>query len=159
MELNPMEFEIVEKTAIKIMGITVWTINKDGIAGTDIYNLWQKWFQEGIPDLIPGKLTEDVYNLYCDYESDHSGRYRVIIGNLVKSIDRVPEGLIGRKFPRSRYAVYQRVGKLPYIVAETWNQIYKEKGFERKYVADFDIYDMNAYDPEKAKVDICVSIK
>ncbi len=154
-----MEFEIVEKPSFKIIGITVWTINKDGIAGTDIYNLWQKWFQDGISDLIPGKLSDDVYNLYCDYESDHSGRYRVILGNLVKSIDRVPEGLIGRKFFRSRYAVFHQVGKLPYIIFETWNYIYKEKKFERKYRADFDIYDMNAYDPEKAKVDIYVSIK
>lgn len=154
-----MDFEIIEKPAVKIMGISIWTINKDGIAGTDIYNLWQQWFQEGISDIIPGKINEDVYNLYCDYESDHSGRYRVIIGNLVKSIDRVPEGIIGRKFPKSKYAVYHQTGKLPYVVFETWNHIVKEKKFERRYLADFDVYDMNAYDPENAKIDIFVSIK
>lgn len=159
MESNPFEYEIVERPSFKIMGVTVWTINRDGISGTDIYNLWQKWFQEGISDQIPGKMSEEVYNLYCDYESDHSGRYRVVLGHPVKSIDRIPEGLFGKKFPRSKYAIYHRLGKLPYVVFETWNHIYREKEYQRRYVADFDIYDMNAYDPVKARVDICVSIK
>jgi predicted transcriptional regulator YdeE len=159
MKSNPMEFEIVERPSFCIMGISVWTINKDGIAGTDIYNLWQKWFQDGIADQIPARLSDDVYNLYCDFESDHSGRYRVILGNLVKSIERIPKGLTGRKFPKSKYAVYHLTGKLPYVVVETWNNIYQEKRFQRKYLVDFDIYDMNAYDPEMAKVDICVSVK
>jgi len=141
------------------MGISVWTINKDGIAGTDIYNLWQQWFQEGISDSIPGKLSEEVYNLYCDYESNHSGRYRVILGHSVKSIDHVPAGLTGRKFTKSNYAVYHSIGKLPYVVVDTWNQIYRESRFKRRYLVDFDIYNMEAYDPEKAAVDIFVSIK
>jgi predicted transcriptional regulator YdeE len=154
-----MEFEIIERPAFKIMGISVWTINRNGIAGTDIYNLWQRWFQEGIPDRIPDILSDEVYNLYCDYESDHHGRYRVIIGNPVKSINFTPEGLTGKRIPRSRYAVYKQTGKLPYIVLETWNSVFREKKYARKFLADFDIYDMNAYDPQHARVEINISIK
>jgi predicted transcriptional regulator YdeE len=154
-----MKFEIIQRPAFMIMGISIWTINKDGKAGTDIYNLWQRWFQEGISDKIPGKLGDEVYNLYCDYESDHSGWYRVILGHTVKSIDVIPDGLVGRKFPESNYAVYHSEGKLPYVVLDTWNQIYGEDKFERKYLVDFDIYNMNTYDPEKAAVDIFVSIR
>ena len=141
------------------MGISVWTINKDGIAGTDIYNLWQRWFQENIPDRIPGKLSDDVYNLYCDYESDANGRYRVIVGNRVKSIERIPEGLSGLRIPKSKFAVYRVEGRLPYVVLETWNEIYREKGYSRKFMADFDVYDMNAYDPQNARIEINVSVK
>jgi len=154
-----MEYEIIERPAFKIMGISVWTINKDGISGTDIYNLWQQWFQEGIFEMIPGKLSDDVYNLYCDYETDHSGRYMVILGNPVSSIDRVQEGLIGRKFPKSKYALYRSEGKLPYIVTETWNKIYRETGFVRRFMADYDIYDMNAYDPKNVRIETYVSVK
>ena len=154
-----MDFQIVERPGFKIMGIDVWTINRNGIAGSDIYNLWQRWFQENVPDRIPGKTSEDVYNLYCDYESDANGRYRVIIGNPVKSIDHVPEGLTGKKIPKSSYAVYRLSGKLPYVVLETWNHIYQEKRYERKYLADFDIYDMKAYEPHNAVVEVNVSIK
>ena len=154
-----MEFEIIERPAFRIMGISMWTINRDGIAGTDIYNLWQRWFQEGIPDRIPDKLSDEVYNLYCDYESGSSGRYRVIIGSPVKSIDHIPEGLTGKRIPKTKYAVYQQTGRLPYVVIETWNQVYREKKYVRKYLADFDVYDMNAYDPQQARIEIHVSIK
>jgi predicted transcriptional regulator YdeE len=100
-----------------------------------------------------------VYNLYCDYESDHRGRYKVIIGSPVKSIDFTPEGLTGKRIPRTKYAVYKRSGKLPYVVLETWNAVYHEKKYTRKFLADFDFYDMNAYDPQNVRVEVNVSIK
>ncbi|PYX71378.1 MAG: AraC family transcriptional regulator, partial [Acidobacteria bacterium] len=52
------------------------------------------------------------------------------------------------------------VGK---VVAETWKRIWtlpkSEPGGNRAYVADFEIYDQRAADPQNSEVDVCVGIK
>lgn len=154
-----MEFEIIEKSGFKVMGVSVWTLNKDGIATDDIFQLWQRWFKEEIMDQIPGKINDDIYNVYCEYETDSEGSYKVILGNRVNSIDYVPPGLEGISIPKSKYALYHLEGKLPDVVYNTWQRIHHEKSYERRFSADFDVYNPNSYDPLKARVDIFVSIK
>ncbi len=154
-----MEYKVLEKPGFKIIGISIWTINKENIAATDIYNLWQQWLEENMMEQIPGRINDDIYNLYCDYEAGVKGRFQIILGCRVRSIDRIPIGMTGRKFPHSRYAVFNYQGKLPYAIVNTWNYIKGQADFKRSYLVDYDVYEPEAYDPVNARITTCVSIK
>ena len=52
---------------------------------------------------------------------------------------------------------------MPGIVVEAWQKIWQmsdsELGGVRSYIADFEIYDERAFDPQNAVVDIYIGIK
>jgi predicted transcriptional regulator YdeE len=147
----------VELEAFHIAGIAVRTTNQNGQSQSDIGTLWQRFFSEGIIEKIPGKLGQDIYCIYTDYESDLNGPYTTILGCRVASPGRFPAGLVSRMIPGSKYRVFMAKGKLPEAVVNTWKQIW-ESGIERKYAADFDLYGPAAQNPADAEVEVYVSV-
>ena len=143
--------------AFKIMGISTRTINKNGQAQTDINNLWNTWFTDNIASRIPNKISEDIYNMYTDYESDENGYYTTILGYVVTSLDSIPEGLVGKEIPKLKYKEFISKGKLPDCVIDTWKHIWNLK-YDRSYSADFDVYHYNNMNPENAEVKTYLSI-
>ena len=89
------KIEIIEQEAIYIAGISVRTTNKNGQSQTDIGHLWTKFMSEGLAGQIKDKVTDDIYCLYTDYETDHTGLYTTVIGCKVGSMAQVSEGFIG----------------------------------------------------------------
>lgn len=53
-----------------IIGISVRTINENGQSAKDIEALWGKFWGEGISKQIPNKISDDIYAVYTDYETD-----------------------------------------------------------------------------------------
>jgi predicted transcriptional regulator YdeE len=143
--------------AFHIIGIFVRTTNVNNKALKDIGDLFGNFVGQNILEKIPNKMTEDIYCVYTDYESDYNGPYTTIIGCKVSSLNDIPTGLIGKTIPDSKYQVYRSTGKLSISLAKTWEGIWNTD-LNRRYSADFDIYGEKAKDYENAEVDTYVAI-
>ena len=143
--------------AFKIIGISVRTINKDGHSKRDIGNLWNRWFAEALSDTIPNKVNGKIINMYTNYDSDEHDYYTTILGHSVNSLGKVPNGMVGLEMPTSNYKEFISEGILPTCVLNTWEQIWNSE-IDRKYSADFDVYNPSTMDQERALVKTYVSI-
>jgi len=150
-------FDTKELKEFKIIGISVRTTNKNNQALKDIGELFGKFIGQNISNKIPDKLTDDIYCVYTDYESDFNGPYTAIIGCKVSAITDMTAGLIGKTIPGSKYQVYKSTGKLSISLSKTWEGIWSSD-IHRRYAADFDIYGEKAKDFENAEVETYVSV-
>lgn len=143
--------------AFHIIGISVRTTNVNNKALKDIGELFGNFVGQNILQKIPNKISEDIYCVYTDYQSDFNGPYTTIIGCKVSSLEDIPTGLIGKTIPESKYQVYRSTGKLSISLAKTWEGIWNSD-LNRRYSADFDIYGEKARDFENAELDTYVAI-
>ena len=143
--------------AFKVIGISVRTTNANSQSKTDINELWNRWFTENVATRIPNTVSDNLYNIYTDYESDENGFYNTILGYSVSTLASIPKGLIGKQIPNSNYKQFVSEGKLPDCVVKTWETIWSLK-FNRSYIADFDVYDPATMNPENAIVKTYLSI-
>ena len=144
-------------SAFHIIGISVRTTNVNNKALKDIGELFGNFVGQNMMGKIPEKMTEDIYCVYTDYESDFNGPYTAIVGCKVSSLDDIPTGFIGKTIPEAKYQVYKSTGKLSISLTKTWEEIWNTD-LDRRYSADFDIYGERAKDYENAEVDTYVSI-
>jgi predicted transcriptional regulator YdeE len=151
-----MDHQKKQLDSFYVMGISCRTINKNGQSGKDISELWDRFYKEDILSKIPNKVSNDVYNVYTDYESDHNGYYTTILGCMVKSLDAIHSGYTGKPIPAGHYNLYVSTGKLPNCVLKTWQDIWKS-GIERVYIADFDVYPESG-DMDNARVETYLSV-
>ena len=143
--------------AFKVIGIVVRTTNANFQSKQDINELWDRWFAENVATRIPNTVSDHLYNIYTDYESDEHGFYNTILGYSVSTLASIPNGLIGKQIPKSNYKEFVSKGKLPDCVVKTWESIWNLK-FNRSYIADFDVYDPATMNPENAIVKTYLSI-
>lgn len=143
--------------AFKVIGIVVRTTNANFQSKADINELWDRWFAENVATRIPNTVSDYLYNIYTDYESDEHGFYNTILGYNVSTLASIPKGLIGKQIPKSNYKEFVSEGKLPDCVVKTWDTIWNLK-FNRSYIADFDVYDPATMNPENAIVKTYLSI-
>jgi predicted transcriptional regulator YdeE len=142
--------------SFQIIGISIRTNNQK--AANDLGKLWSKFIGENTANKIPNKISEDIYSIYTDYESDHNGDYTTIIGCKVDSLENISEGLIGKEIPTNDYQQFTAKGKFPECVQNTWGEIWNS-GIERSYVADFEVYGEKYMNMADAEVDIFISVK
>lgn len=144
-----------------IIGISVRTINENGQSAKDIEALWGKFWGEGISKQIPNKISDDIYAVYTDYETDFTGHYTTIIGLPVSSLENIPKGFVGITIETGVYKKFVSKGKMPEAVFNTWLEIWRneELNLKRAYKADFTIHGQKYYDGEKAEVETFISVK
>jgi predicted transcriptional regulator YdeE len=142
---------------IYIAGISVRTTNQTGQSGADIGSLWQRFFSEDITSKVSNKVSEDLYCIYTDYESDHTGAYTTILGYPVEKRIRIPENLVLVSIPAGTYRCYTSEGTLPDCVFATWQHIW-QTATNRSYKADFDVYGPEAHDRNNARVQTFLSV-
>jgi predicted transcriptional regulator YdeE len=148
----------VQISSFKIVGISVRTTNQDGRSMADMGQLWNRFYSEDIISLIPNKVSDDIYSIYTDYETDYKGTYTAIIGCKVNSLDSIPKGLIVREFQGGRYSRYIAKGKMPDAVINQWKTIWeKDTELNRKYTADFEVYGQKSRDPDNAEIEVYVA--
>ena len=160
--MNP---KVVEREAFTVVGIAARTSNAremtaDGIIGKQ----WGRLMQEGLPARIPNKADQNIVAAYTDYASDHDGDYTFVLGARVKSDQAVPTGMVAKKIPAGKFAVFtSEKGAAAKVVPEEWMKINSlprsAVGGDRAYRADYEIYDERAADPANAQVDVYVGIK
>ena len=145
---------------MKIIGISTETTNQNGQASADLGQLWGKFFAENIIGKIPNKISNEIYSIYTDYESDYTGKYTTIIGLKVSSLDEIPNGLIGREFENQNFIKITAKGEMPNAIAETWKEIWaKDKELNRTYTYDFEVYGEKSQNGENTEVEVYLSIK
>jgi len=147
------------KDEFKVIGISTETTNQDSKSMEDMGKLWQKFYQERIPEKIPNKAGDEVYAIYTDYESKHEGKYTSIIGIKVSSLDIVPEGLVGRSFKADGYIKFTAKGEMPGAVANIWQAIWdRDKELNRKYTADFEVYGAKSQRGRNSEVEVYIAV-
>ena len=144
--------------AFYVIGISVRTTNVNNKALKDIGELFGNFASQNIKETIPNKISEDIYCVYTDYESDFNGPYTAIVGCKVSTLNVIPTGLTGKTIPDSKYQVYRSTGNLSISLANTWEEIWSAD-LNRRYSADFDIYGEKAKDYENAEVDTYVAMR
>ena len=150
------------KTSINefyIIGIAIRTTNQDGQGAKDIPMLWEKFIAENITAQIPGKLCNDIYCVYTEYEGDYTQPYTTVIGYRVESLESVPGGLTGVTIPGGSYRIFTAEGKLSDgIVINAWNTIWNTP-VNRSYTADFEVYSSDNRNPDNTEVNIYIGVK
>lgn len=152
-----MHFENVALEEFRIIGISVRTSNQNGQSKKDISELWARFMSENIAGKISGKVNENLYCIYTDYESDFMGAYTTILGFRVNSIENIPEEYTVKTITASKYALFKSTGKLPDCVLNTWMDIWKSE-IKREYSADFDVYPPDAFSSENPVVETYLSV-
>jgi predicted transcriptional regulator YdeE len=138
----------MDKVTIKgfyLVGISVRTTNQNGQASEEILQQ------------IVNRLSDDIYCVYTDYESDKDGYYTTVLGCRVATKDNIPEGLICITVPPGDYNRYVAKGALPQAVGETWQQIWTSD-VDRKYAADFDVYGERSQSQDGGEVEVFVGV-
>ena len=137
--MNISKVNLTEKT---IVGICINTNNSN--ASKTIPLLWDEFFNNKIVSKIEHKKPDSlIYSVYSDYESDQNGNYTVTIGVEInrKDIKKYNPVII----KKGKYILFEKNGKLPDIVSDMWNDIWKyfkeNKDLKRRYQSDFEVYE------------------
>jgi CubicO group peptidase (beta-lactamase class C family)/predicted transcriptional regulator YdeE len=160
-----MSPKVVDQDGFTVIGIAARTSNaKEMTPDGAIGKQWMRIFQEGVLGKIPNKADTYIVAVYTDYSSDHNGEYTYLLGARVTSDAEVPEGMVAKKIPGGKFAVFTSdKGPAPQVVPATWMKInslpQNAAGGDRLYRADYEIYDERARNPQSLQVDVYVGIK
>jgi predicted transcriptional regulator YdeE len=127
------------------IGLELRTNNEECSAAMPIHK--ERFFKENTPSKIPNKVNGCILALYTDYEDDHTKPYSWILGCEVSTLDKIPEGLVGKVIPESKYAVFIAQGEFPQGLIAVWQAIWKAN-IHRSYTSDFEVY-RPEFDPQK----------
>lgn len=153
-----MEYQIVSREPIPMIGIELRTSNSVGKAMLDIPKHWEKFYRENMLTKIPNRKSDDVIATYIDYESDHSGAYSLIIGCEVNETEDVPEGMITKTIPEASFAMMTAKGPLPISMINAWREIWSSD-LKRTYSGDFELYGSRFRECSPPEIDIFVAIE
>jgi predicted transcriptional regulator YdeE len=158
-----MEPAIVSLKEKQVIGIGCRTSNSlEAVGEGQIPKLWGEFYGRQAGRSIPNKETEYILGVYTDYESDVNGMYTMIIGSEVHGRDNMPPKFMHAVLPASAYAVFtSERGHVAEVVPKAWAAAWEwfgQSGIERAYTGDFELYDEKSANPEKAVVQIYVSI-
>lgn len=134
----------MEIKGMHIVGVAVETTNQGGQAMKDLGILWERFFKENVAQQVSNKVSDCIYSIYTDYESDYTGRYTTIIGVEVDTLENIPAGLVGRTFEGGNFLKYEAIGEMPQAVGEMWGEIWaQDKDLNRLYTYDYEVYGEN----------------
>jgi predicted transcriptional regulator YdeE len=160
MKNGHLDFEEVQVGDFYIVGISTVTSNQDGQSAKDIGELWGRFYDENVLQMIEERESDEIYSVYTDYESDFRGRYTCILGVRVNVIVSIPEGYVGRKIEGGKFIKVVARGLMPGAVFSAWNRIWEnDEALNRKYGSDFEVYGDEATFGDDGEVDIFLSVK
>ncbi len=137
------------------------TNNKAEFSGNGIIGkIWERVFKENLREKITNAVSDEIYGVYSNYESDENGDYDYFVGYKAKDLNNVPQGLKGKKILAGPYKKFEtKKGPVHQVVPEMWGQIWNELKGKRAFKTDFEIYGNKAQDPNNAVVEIFIGIK
>jgi len=133
------------------------TKNENGQSGIDCGELWQHFEENKIAKLIPNKISEAIYAVYYDYESDENGLFSYFIGCKVDKNTDKPKNLDEIIIPEQKYHKETAKGQMTGCISDAWARIWNAN-LNRKFGFDFEVYDERSYDWNNAEIDIYLSI-
>ncbi|WP_230199166.1 GyrI-like domain-containing protein [Risungbinella massiliensis] len=162
MSISITESRVILLHSFTLIGTSKTTSNTAEMSGNGIIaKQWENFYQNNIHAQILNKKDTSILALYTDYESDETGSYTYALGAQVEDTVDVPEGMEKIIIPPAKYVVFTTSkGPLQEVSVEAWKYIWEwSKQNERAFLADFEVYDERASDPQNAQVDIYISIK
>ncbi len=150
----------IEIKEISLIGLSLKTktINANGQSGIDCGNLWHAFEKGKYFESIPGKLSEEIFGVYHQYEGDSSKPFSYFVGCKVNPGTTVPEGLESLTIPGGIYHKINAKGKMPDCVAGAWKDVWASD-IPRTHQIDFEVYDERSKDWNDAEVDVYLSIE
>jgi predicted transcriptional regulator YdeE len=163
----------VEKTktqldSLTLVGLTARTNNENEMnpESSKIAKLAGLYWGDQIANNFKHRTSPMVtYAAYTEYESDENGDYTYFIGERVDSLDDQDLSqfqtitLLASKYQKLTTAA----GKIPDIIISAWQEIWtmneSDFGGKRRYIADFEVFDQRAADPNNAVIDIYIGIE
>ncbi|MFI7615216.1 GyrI-like domain-containing protein [Nonomuraea terrae] len=117
--------EVTERAELIVVGFAVRTTNveeKDP-ARAKLPALWQRAGAPGAFAHVPNRLDENLYAVLTDYESDHNGAFTQIVGTGVRTVPRLPEGMVAVRVPAGQALRLEARGTMPQALMEAWQQL------------------------------------
>lgn len=147
------------KDSFKLVGLKLSgkTTNQNNQSSKDCGNLWQKFETDKIFNLIPDKLSNEVYAVYFDYEKDETAPFSYFIGCKVNENTETPKELDELIIPTQSYTRFTAKGVMTGCITDTWKEIWNAD-INRKFEYDFEVYDERSQDWSDAEVDIFISV-
>ena len=150
----------IKKSGFKVIGIFVDTTNLNLKVIQDITALWSRFQTENIFEQIPNKLSDDVYEVFTDYQGNYQKPYRTIIGCKVADSAKAPEGMVEHLIPDQTYRIYSVKVKIPDVITQAWFDIWQDDdNLNRAYTADFNLYGPKSSDLNNAELEIFVGMR
>ena len=147
---------IIEKQGTKFfIGLELRTNNEECSYAMPLHK--EKFFNDNIPAKIPNRIDDNILALYTDYEGDYSKPYSWILGCEVSNLDEIPEGLVGKVIPESKYAVFTTQGEFPQGLITAWGVVW-QSNISRSYTTDFELYRSDFHPITNPEVKINISI-
>lgn len=138
--------DVVERAEVLVVGYAVRTINADEMdpAKAKLPGLWQRAGAPGAFAHVPGRTDENLYAVLTDYESDHHGAYTQIVGVGVRTVPRLPEGMVAVRVPAGQSLKLEARGPMPQAIIDAWMRVWKhtESGGTppRSFATDLEIH-------------------
>lgn len=132
---------LIQENTKSIAGISILTSNADAMS--TIPELWGKFFSEAVASKISGKLSDDVYAIYTDFEHEgenNNGTYRFLIGVEVLQDAGLSDDLDTATIPRGNYHQFEVPGKDAALVFPTWQKIWSKDDIGKTFQCDFEKY-------------------
>jgi predicted transcriptional regulator YdeE len=149
-EVKP-EAQIVEKEAFLVAGVRYEGENKQG----EIGELWDKGFLPRMGELAA--ITTDPHGAYGVARAlpgIEPGPFEYLAGMAVKSIEKLPEGMVGWSIPAHTYAVFRAngVADLGRVIGYVYGEWLPKSGYEMAGDFTFEYY------PETFPVDSVIHV-
>jgi predicted transcriptional regulator YdeE len=145
--------------SFKLIGLKLngKTKNENGQSGKDCGELWQHFETNKIAEHIPNKISDEIYAVYYDYESDENGVFSYFIGCKVEENTEKPESLDEIIIPEQKYFKETAKGQMTGCITDAWKRIWSSN-INRKFGFDFEIYDERSQNWDNAEIDIFLSV-
>ncbi|MEV4564024.1 GyrI-like domain-containing protein [Nonomuraea sp. NPDC049419] len=143
---------VTERAELIVVGFVVRTTNADEMdpARAKLPGLWQRAGAPGAFAHVPGRVDENLYAVLTDYESDHHGAFTQIVGTGVRTVPRVPEGMVAVRVPAGPAMKLEVRGQMPQALIDTWQQVWKhtESGGApaRAFTTDLEVHHPDGVD-------------
>ena len=131
-----MSYDVQYESSFSVVGIAVRTLNS---RADEIGELWKRFLEGGLAEQIASRADDSIYGVYSDYESDHTGGFKVTIGCAVPEIAPVPVGMSKQTVSAGRYAVFPVSGEIPESIGRAWSSVWNAP-LDRMYHSDFERY-------------------
>jgi predicted transcriptional regulator YdeE len=132
---------ITQENSIKIVGIELRTSNLEAMQTIPLF--WQKFYEEGILQKIPNRVSDNVYAVYTNFENEgknNEGIYSLIIGAEVREIQALPENFVSTIVEPAKRAVFEVEKGHPEKIPEKWQEIWEATDLEKSYVSDYELH-------------------
>ena len=156
-----MEPKIISRDEFNVVGMEIITTLKENQQQQTIPQLWGRFIPR-CKEIKDGNNPHVAYGLCFGTEPDKEFSY--VAGVEVSSLDDVPEGMVSRTIPASKYAVFTHKGPFKNL-GETYTYIYgtwiPKSGHQLYQPFDFEYYDERSTYPDgpNTEVDIYIPIK